>query len=82
MQLLAATVSGALIATQSLASSPTRLRLNRPRQTFLAGTEVLDLQYTPAMRLPGRYRDYFLPTVITDPDGGLNEAVAEDLLSA
>lgn len=82
MQLLAATVSGALIATQSLASSPTRLRLDRPRQTFLAGTEVLDLQYTPAMRLPGRYRDYFLPTVITDPDGGLNEAVAEDLLSA
>jgi hypothetical protein len=82
MQLLVAGVGDALIATQSAASGPTRLRLRRPRQTFLAGTEIPDPQYTPRMRLPERYRDYFQPTRIVDADGRLDAAVAEDLMAA
>ncbi|HSM19610.1 MAG TPA: radical SAM protein [Hyphomicrobiales bacterium] len=82
MQLFAAGVGDALIATQTTASGPTRLHFNRQRQTFLAGTEIPDPQYTPAMRLPERYRSYFEPTRIIDAEGGLDEAVMADLMDA
>jgi len=82
LQLAVAGVGDALIATQTAASGPTRLRLRRPRQTFLAGTEIPDPQYTPKMRLPEQYRDYFEPTMVTDAEGRLHEAVAEDLMAA
>lgn len=82
LQLAAAGASAALICTQSAASSPFRPRLRRPRRTYLGPTETLDPLYRPAIPLPSRYERYFLPTMVTGPDGHLAEDVAEDMRRA
>jgi hypothetical protein len=79
LQLYAATLSAALICTETFATSPARLLARRARQTYVATTETLDPQYTPMFRLESRYETHFRPTMVTDPAGGLAEDVAEDL---
>jgi hypothetical protein len=81
MQLMAASVSAALICTQSAASSPLRPRVSRPRRTFHGPTEVLDPLYKPVIRLSTQYRRYFDPTMVTGPDGDLSEDIADDMRS-
>jgi hypothetical protein len=79
LQLAAAMVSGALICTQSAASSPLEPRWRRPRQTFYGPTETLDPLYRPRLRLAARYESYFRPTRVIDAEGGLAPDVLEDL---
>jgi hopanoid C-2 methylase len=75
-QMSAALLSAALICTESFASSPTRLRLKHARQTYFGPTEPLDPIYTPSMRLPERYQDHFLPTMVTDETGAIHSDMA------
>jgi len=79
LQLTAAMVSGALICTQSAASSPLRPNWRKPRQTFYGPTETLDPLYRPRLRLESRYESHFRPTQVIDADGRLAADVAEDL---
>jgi len=79
LQLFAALVNGALISTEFLVSSPTRMQHGRPRQTYYGPTETLDPCYRPLIRIPSRYRNHFDPVLITDCDGRLHADVAEDL---
>lgn len=79
LQLMAASVSAALICTQSAASSPLGPRMRRPRRTFHGPTEALDPLYRPVIRLPAQYRRYFAPTMVTDPNGDLSEDVSDDI---
>ena len=79
LQLLVASMSGALIATESAASSPLALRLRQPALTYYAPTETLDPLYRPAMRLPAEFERYFRPTMVTEPDGRLSPDIAGDV---
>ncbi len=79
LQLFAALLPTALICTEFAASSPFRLQLGRPHQTYYGPTEGLDPIYTPRIRVEARYRDHFRPTMITDAAGARHEDIAEDL---
>lgn len=79
LQLMTASVSAALICTQSAASSPLRPRIRRPRRTFHGPTEALDPLYRPVIRLPVKFRRYFVPTMVSDPSGDLSEDVSDDM---
>lgn len=79
IQLFAAATSGALICTETFASSPSRRSLHRNRQTYLSTTETLDPLYTPMIRVPNRLAGHFRPTMVTDERGHLADDVAADL---
>ena len=79
LQMIIATMNGALIATESAVSSPTALRARRPELTYFAPTETLDPLYQPVMRLPTGYERYFRPTMVTDEDGRLSPDIASDI---
>ena len=73
-----------LLATPNLATAPTdidRVLLSRfkYKRTFLSTTEALDPAYTPAFRVDPQYESYFKPTMLTDSQGQLNEALLADL---
>lgn len=73
------TLSGpAMLCTPSFSSGVPWRRAARWR-THLTTTEPLDALYTPAFRVDGRYEGHFRPTMVTDADGALNEALREDL---
>jgi len=79
LQLFAALLPTALICTEFAASSPTRLQLGRPRQTYYGPSEALDPFYTPRFRVESRFRDHFRPTMITDAAGAPHPDIADDL---
>ena len=64
---------------ETFATSPSSIWSRRPRQTFLAGTEVLDPQYTPMIRVAAAFEGHFRPTMVTDGTGALADDLAEDL---
>lgn len=79
LQLLVASMSGALIATESAASSPTALRVRQPKLSYYAPTETLDPLYRPAMALPAGFERYFSPTMVTDHNGHLSPDISDDI---
>lgn len=78
MQLLASTVTAALIATESFASAPMRRRKDGCSLTYYGPNQELDPCYRPAIRIDSRFADLFSPLRITDANGDLHEDVAED----
>jgi hypothetical protein len=48
-------------------------------RTFIGPTEALDSVYRPVFRVASRFRNYFEPTMITDPDGCLVPELHDDL---
>jgi hypothetical protein len=56
-----------------------RSKLKEPPRTYITTTEPVGPLYEPHFQVPSKYRDYFNPTMITDHNGELAEAVAEDL---
>ena len=79
LQLYSVALSGALICMETFATLPSSIWSRRPRQTFLAGTEVLDPQYTPMIRVAAAFEGHFRPTMVTDDSGALADDLAEDL---
>ena len=79
LQLYSAVLNGALICMETFASSPNGIGSQRPRQPYLAGTEVLDPEYTPMIRVDANFEDHFRPTMVTDENGPLSVDLAEDL---
>ena len=53
--------------------------LRRQPRTYVATTEPLDPTYRPAFRVDSRFSRYFLPTMLTDGEGNLTEALHPDL---
>jgi hypothetical protein len=49
------------------------------QRSYLASTEPLGTLYRPAINVPDRLREHFLPLFITDERGNLTHAVADDL---
>jgi radical SAM superfamily enzyme YgiQ (UPF0313 family) len=79
LQLYSAVLNGALICMETFATSPSGIWSRRPRQTYLAGTEALDPQYTPMIRVDAAFEGHFRPTMVTDESGALSDDLAEDL---
>lgn len=48
-------------------------------RTHVSSTETLDPLYIPALPVARRYASYFDPTVVTDEQGRISDALAEDL---
>jgi hopanoid C-2 methylase len=80
--------NGFLLCTPKLLTATSdlgKLILNgseRPSRTFVGSTELLDRVYQPAFPIDPRYQHYFLPTMLTDKEGNISEALHEDLLPA
>jgi hypothetical protein len=53
--------------------------LNKKPRTFVGSTEALDSVYQPKFRIESRYQHYFEPTMLTDGDGNLCNAMRQDL---
>jgi hypothetical protein len=70
----------AMLCTPSF-SSGVPLRRAARRRTHLTTTEPLDSLYTPAFHMDSRYQLHFQPTMVTDANGALNEALQDDLLA-
>jgi hypothetical protein len=51
-----------------------------PARTHLSTTERLDALYTPSLPVASRFRNHFVPTPITGPDGALVGELAEELM--
>ena len=51
----------------------------RPRRTHVSGTDSLDPSYRPAFPVAARFEGSFRPTRLTEADGSLSPALAEDL---
>ncbi len=79
VQLATAVASAALTCAPSIASSPLSPLIRGQRQTYYGPTEYLENLYRPAIPVRSDLEAYFRPTMITAPDGGIAEAVAEDL---
>ena len=52
---------------------------NKKPRTFVGSTEALDSVYQPAFRIDSCYQHYFEPTMLTDGDGNLCDAIHQDL---
>jgi hopanoid C-2 methylase len=52
----------------------------RSRRTFVGSTEPPDSVYQPAFSIDPRHRHYFKPTMLTDRNGNISEALQADLL--
>jgi hypothetical protein len=80
------TYNALLLAAPRLAtvgSDIGRLFLNcfkKQSRTFVGSTELLDSVYQPEFFIDSRYRHYFEPTMLTDENGDLCEALHPDLL--
>lgn len=81
LQMSATVVNAAVTCVPAIATSPAALWRREPRRTHFASTEPLDPQYVPKIRLDRRFEPYFRPTMVTDSQGRLTEAVAPDVLS-
>ncbi len=55
-------------------------RFKKQSRTFIGSTEILDSVYKPAFSIDSRYQHYFKPTLLTDEDGNLCDALHPDLL--
>ncbi len=63
----------------SEAGSLANKNLRPGKRTFIGPTEAPDYLYTPTMPIDPRYRHYFNPTMLTDSEGNLSEALRQDL---
>ena len=54
--------------------------LRKRSRTYVGSTEPLDTVYKPAFPVNSRYEHYFKPTMLTDHEGNLLEALHADLL--
>jgi len=72
--------NGALLCAPLLATLPSRVGSATGARTYVSTTEPLDRVYRPAFRVAGQYASHFHPTFLTDADGGLSEAISEDVL--
>lgn len=82
LQLAAGLANGALLYADRLATAPGsigQLWQTMRKRTHVTTTEPPDEVYTPAFTVDSRYENYFNPTRLTDGDGTLVEALAEDL---
>lgn len=61
-------------------NGPYRGAYKRLPRTFIGPTEQLDPVYSPAFTIDSRYRQYFKPTMLTNPNGELAGAFHQDLL--
>lgn len=79
-QSLASTLCvGSIMAPAALSNRRYLFRRRRPR-THVSATERLDDVYRPRMRVAAAYARYFLPTMVTNGAGELNQELAADLL--
>jgi radical SAM superfamily enzyme YgiQ (UPF0313 family) len=80
-QLLIAALTGvAILAPGSFSSPGALLKRKRPR-THISTTDRLDPVYTPRLPVASRYEHFFRPTRITEANGEINPALAEDALA-
>ncbi|MFQ5567952.1 MAG: hypothetical protein ACE5EU_16490, partial [Paracoccaceae bacterium] len=77
------TLANALLTTfPRFATSPLKLRLRAPAQSFFGPTEPLDPAYIPALPVDPAFAHHFRPTMVTDATGQIAPELAADLAPA
>ena len=75
-------ITAATILSPTALMDPMGAFKRRRQRTHLSTTEVLDPVYTPVLPVAEQYRRYFSPTQLTDAEGRLNPALADDAMAA
>lgn len=81
-QLACIAMNGARLCFPGVNVNNTRLLARHrapPRRTYLGATEPLGPLYEPLIRVPEHLSGHFAPTMVTNAEGELHEALAEDL---
>jgi hypothetical protein len=82
-QMLASLANAARLCVPHLVHNRRNLRLHRDETlTYLTTTQPLGPLYQPALPVAERYRDHFLPTMVTDADGALHPHILANARSA
>jgi len=81
MQSIASSLCVGSLVAPTQVSNPRYALWRAPPRTHISSTERLDPVYQPQRRVDAAYRSFFEPTMVTDPAGELNEALADDLLA-
>jgi hypothetical protein len=71
-----------LLCEPLLTTMPTRIGRAAGPRTHISTTEPLDLSYRPRFRVDSRFEEAFRTTLLTEADGSLGAAVADDILAA
>jgi hypothetical protein len=78
--------NGALLCLPSVAHHHTGWLSSTSRhvepRTYVTTTEPVGPLYKPSFPVPEQYRHHFEPTMVTDSEGRLHEALADDLGAA
>jgi hypothetical protein len=80
-QMLLSSLTAAAILAPGSFSSPGAIFVRKGKRTHVAGSERLDVVYTPRLPVAARYESWFQPTRIIEADGQLNPLLAEDALA-
>lgn len=74
-----ALASNAILLMGNKPPRPFLLANNTSTLTHVSSTEPFDRTYSPAFRVDSRYAHYFKPTMLTDNEGNITEALAPDI---
>ena len=77
-QLMLTASNAFLLSAPNVINAPLRSQRNRSPRTYITTTEHIDPLYSPQFRVDERFRDYFLPTYVTNADGELSPALRKD----
>lgn len=77
-QLMLTASNAFLLSAPNVINAPLRSQRNRTPRTYITTTEHIDPLYSPQFRVDERFRDYFLPTYVTNADGELSPALRKD----
>jgi radical SAM superfamily enzyme YgiQ (UPF0313 family) len=78
--LVSSVITMSILAPAAVSNPGTLLSRKRSR-THVSTTDRIDAVYQPLRRVASRYAGHFRPTLITDDEGNLNEALVEDLMA-
>jgi len=82
MRMLVAQSMGPLVAAPLMGTFPGRMGRPAGPRTHVAGTEPLDLVYTPAFPVATKFAGHFSPAQLVAPDGQLTAILGEDVEAA
>lgn len=78
-QLIMGVANNLLMMAPLAGTLPRAVGARRAPRTYISSTEPLDVWYTPQMPVDARWAGYFAPVMLTDGDGAVTRALADDI---
>jgi radical SAM superfamily enzyme YgiQ (UPF0313 family) len=78
-QLIMGLANNLLMMAPLAGTLPRSVGARRAPRTYVSSSEPLDIWYEPAMPVDARWAAHFKPVMLTDADGALDSALADDI---